>query len=557
LTNGNEGPQEAKGQEPGVLEHEASIWEVLRKSEEKIRVEKKRLAEEQTSVEKMKEDLFKEKDELSKLKDEAMNKREEAIYEKERISALREELGKEKQKAAAVLGRLDEQRHILKAKAEEVNSKIKDMEERQKSLDDKEQSILQTQKDVASKNVELVKREKEIIEKEKEVAEKLKPILQREEELQKRDDKLNWKEMSLVKEEKKRLGKEKEIGERAARTIEREKEIQKEFEEIISIKIQLAEKERKLLEREGALEESEELEPLETISAEIEGEEIDKSAEELGLGDTESAVEAEDIPLQKQQEAEEVTKTEEEPKEQEASDEVTESEEPKEQETKEEEAMESDSETTGEMPGEGSQEDTNVGLTPVVPTMESTDTKPETESEGPQIEATPEAEPTAEEKKETYEEMMCPRCGTLIRKGTTTCFACGKELSAEDIAKQQEDKSESSQTESPGESAFLKLEKTEEGEEARVPTKDELYTMNDDQLIELCAKYGLDPTGRSKHLRERLIEYIEGGKTQAEESSSAEDKGPNCPDCGKDMSYIEQYGRWYCYSCERYALDNE
>jgi hypothetical protein len=43
LTNGNEGPQEAKGQEPGVLEHEASIWEVLRKSEEKIRVEKKRL----------------------------------------------------------------------------------------------------------------------------------------------------------------------------------------------------------------------------------------------------------------------------------------------------------------------------------------------------------------------------------------------------------------------------------------------------------------------------------------------------------------------------------
>jgi ribosomal protein S27AE len=201
------------------------------------------------------------------------------------------------------------------------------------------------------------------------------------------------------------------------------------------------------------------------------------------------------------------------------------------------------------------QEDTNVGLTPVIPSIEPTEAKPETEGEGPQIEAIPKAESELEEKKETYEEIMCPRCGTLIRKGTTTCFACGKELSPEDIAKQQEEKPESSEAESPGESAFLKLEEKEVGEEARVPTKDELYTMNDDQLIELCAKYGLDPTGRSKHLRERLIEYIEGGKTKAEESTTAEEKGPICPDCGKDMSFIEQYGRWYCYSCERYALD--
>lgn len=26
-----------------------------------------------------------------------------------------------------------------------------------------------------------------------------------------------------------------------------------------------------------------------------------------------------------------------------------------------------------------------------------------------------------------------------------------------------------------------------------------------------------------------------------------------CPTCGRELSYIVQYGRWYCYSCQRYA----
>lgn len=26
-----------------------------------------------------------------------------------------------------------------------------------------------------------------------------------------------------------------------------------------------------------------------------------------------------------------------------------------------------------------------------------------------------------------------------------------------------------------------------------------------------------------------------------------------CQSCGQPLSYIEQYGRWYCYSCEKYA----
>ncbi|PUA31198.1 MAG: hypothetical protein B9J98_07305 [Candidatus Terraquivivens tikiterensis] len=26
-----------------------------------------------------------------------------------------------------------------------------------------------------------------------------------------------------------------------------------------------------------------------------------------------------------------------------------------------------------------------------------------------------------------------------------------------------------------------------------------------------------------------------------------------CPTCGKPLSYIEQYGRWYCYNCRKYV----
>ena len=36
--------------DPGTMEHEASIWEVLRKSDEKIKLEKRRLNQEKTDV---------------------------------------------------------------------------------------------------------------------------------------------------------------------------------------------------------------------------------------------------------------------------------------------------------------------------------------------------------------------------------------------------------------------------------------------------------------------------------------------------------------------------
>lgn len=32
-----------------------------------------------------------------------------------------------------------------------------------------------------------------------------------------------------------------------------------------------------------------------------------------------------------------------------------------------------------------------------------------------------------------------------------------------------------------------------------------------------------------------------------------EDEGHACPNCGGDLTFIDEYQRWYCYECERYA----
>ena len=39
-------------------------------------------------------------------------------------------------------------------------------------------------------------------------------------------------------------------------------------------------------------------------------------------------------------------------------------------------------------------------------------------------------------------------------------------------------------------------------------------------------------------------------------SQPAEKPGPACPSCGKDIQYVEQYRRWYCYGCSQYAPES-
>ena len=114
----------------------------------------------------------------------------------------------------------------------------------------------------------------------------------------------------------------------------------------------------------------------------------------------------------------------------------------------------------------------------------------------------------------------------------------------------------------PAESEFLEFEKKERVGEVQVPTKEELYTLSEEQLVSVSSALGLDTSGRVKHLRERLMEYIEKTEGEAVSGESVKpEEGDRddadikniCPDCGSELKYIEQYNRYYCYSCEKYA----
>jgi ribosomal protein L37AE/L43A len=179
--------------------------------------------------------------------------------------------------------------------------------------------------------------------------------------------------------------------------------------------------------------------------------------------------------------------------------------------------------------------------------------KPDEPSGGTQVE--PEVIPKEEEKKPEEEERDCPTCGTMISKQASTCFACGADVEPVMGEKKETEPEVPTKLEPAPE-----LESTVELEPKReviVPSKDELYTLSDDQLVELCNSLGLDSSGRSKHLRERLLKYIEGQQEEGEKEPEKAEEGKSCPDCGGDLTYVEQYDAWYCSACEKYAPNPE
>jgi predicted RNA-binding Zn-ribbon protein involved in translation (DUF1610 family) len=159
-------------------------------------------------------------------------------------------------------------------------------------------------------------------------------------------------------------------------------------------------------------------------------------------------------------------------------------------------------------------------------------------------------EPKPEEEQLEPTERECPQCGTLISMKAITCFACGMELEMTAEPETQAQVEEPSMVSEPEEKPEV-----EEGGDEKLPSKEELYTMSDDQLVALGKTLGVNTDGRAKHLRERLIEYIEGGEKK--EEAKGEVSAHVCPDCGGELTYVEQYDAWYCPACEKYAPSPE
>jgi predicted RNA-binding Zn-ribbon protein involved in translation (DUF1610 family) len=482
--------------EQGVLDHEASIWEVLRKSEEKIRQEKRRLNQEKAEVARMREKLFAEKDELVKLKDEVILEKKQTIKERDELSGARDHLAVQRQKATRLIGRLEEQQLNLRDRVDDVNLKITEVEKRTKALLVRERALLITSDDIKAKSKELIKWENEIIDKEKDSAKKAKTLIDTENALREKEKAINEKEKSINRVDQERLSRETELNDRWSQLLAKEKLQQEDYEKLLAAKAQLLERETHILSREKVLENGGTLEPIEPASADLKGLDIDEVEKDLGL-----------------------------------------------------------QEETGSYP-EIAEEEPQVESTP----------PPESNQENHAVEIKPEQQPESEEVEEaTKGERVCPRCGTMISKVATTCFACGTDLVPEEVPSvlQVSTDKEGREKEAPAESEFLDFENKESGGKVQVPTREELYTMNEEQLVSVSTDLGLDTSGRVKHLRERLIEYIEkaeregvppgkGDRPEVSENNEGE-KAPACTECGSELNYIEQYDRYYCYSCEKYA----
>ncbi len=518
--------------EPDVMGHEASIWEVLRKSEEKIRLEKKKLTKEKVQIDRIKEGLLREMDDVAKLKDDIIAQKNEAIKERDRLFALKDEFATQKGKLLEVKARLDEQRLNLEARITEVNQKIQEVEERSNTLTEREKNMLSAAEEFASKKEELVRWEEEIIDKEKEITNKMKPLLEKETDLQNRERDLNERELSLSQEKEIRVTKTKALIERDSKLLAREKAIEEQHDKLITYRMKLAERESRLLTIQEIPGGGEEFKSIESLSPNVGGEELAKMVDDLEMGEV--APPPMYVPLDK----------------------------------------------------------------PIRPGLDSS-----------ALDLLSDDTPKETELAELEEEMPCPTCGTMISMVATTCFACGMEIKTESVEEKRPIIPEESlsvstagpQEEPSIESEFLEFEEKEVATEPKLPTIEELNDMSMDELVARCEILGLDPSGKEKHLRRRLLAYIKGPMSSEEQKApvvletsakpsaelsakpsakptvkriakpSAEPpvkltvkppaepqaeesvKAPACSDCGEELIYIDQYSRWYCYACEKYA----
>lgn len=132
-------------------------------------------------------------------------------------------------------------------------------------------------------------------------------------------------------------------------------------------------------------------------------------------------------------------------------------------------------------------------------------------------------------------------------------------------------------------------------------SREDMDLASKEELMSWCREYGLDDNGMKYELRLRLLEHIRkeglllqgerGVPLAAEATGETPPKAParkaaaedpphpedprdaalevrpeveviveddahapsSCPTCGGELTYIPQYGRWYCYRCRAYA----
>ena len=90
-------------------------------------------------------------------------------------------------------------------------------------------------------------------------------------------------------------------------------------------------------------------------------------------------------------------------------------------------------------------------------------------------------------------------------------------------------------------------------EKEKIP-EDATDKEKDEEATKVCPKCGGEPKYVEQYKRYYCYtcnEYME--PTEKEEKTGEEKtEGRACPDCGGTATYVEQYDRYYCYTCSKY-----
>jgi protein-arginine kinase activator protein McsA len=141
-------------------------------------------------------------------------------------------------------------------------------------------------------------------------------------------------------------------------------------------------------------------------------------------------------------------------------------------------------------------------------------------------------------------EYGCPYCGTTVSAFSTMCPNCGREIEEEEDIAQREQATPPTQH-----NALEQYYRAQHSGKYEDKSQEPVKTADGDSPY---SKY------RALKNSVEVQPMHEPPKTPEAQLSSyashrASEQPPDCSSCFKPLTYIEKYGRWYCYDCKKYS----
>ncbi len=141
-------------------------------------------------------------------------------------------------------------------------------------------------------------------------------------------------------------------------------------------------------------------------------------------------------------------------------------------------------------------------------------------------------------------EYGCPYCGTTVSAFSTMCPNCGREIEEEEDIAQREQTTPKTQH-----NALEQYYRAQHSGKYENPSQGQSEAPDGDSPY---SKYrALKNSVEVQPMREPPKAPEEQLSSYARHRTS--EPPPDCTQCSKPLTYIEKYGRWYCYDCKIYS----